>query len=79
MHASWTFSKKFEGLTADSPCTAGEDPCVNGNFAQCVNGKFALTPCAQPLQCFALPLVNKAGTVRIWLEFLLRYPHPHAF
>jgi len=36
--------------------------CVTSQFAQCVDGKWALTPCAAGLKCYALPLVNKAGT-----------------
>ncbi|KAF8909379.1 hypothetical protein CPB84DRAFT_1765989 [Gymnopilus junonius] len=52
---------KFAGLSADSSCTAGEDACVNGAFAQCVNGKFVLSPCNSSA-CFALPLVNSPGT-----------------
>jgi hypothetical protein len=55
-------NQKFQGLTASSPCTAGEQACVNGQFAQCVAGKFSLTPCASGLTCTALPLVNKPGT-----------------
>ena len=65
-------NSKFKGLTASSACTAGETACVNGQLAQCVGEKFALTPCAAPLQCVALPLVNKAGTryvlVKLWLS-----------
>ncbi|KAF9258612.1 hypothetical protein L218DRAFT_909265 [Marasmius fiardii PR-910] len=53
---------KFKGLKADSPCNAGEDACVNDQFAQCVGGKFVLQPCAATLICAALPLVNSAGT-----------------
>jgi hypothetical protein len=53
---------KFATLTADSPCTDGEAACINGGFAQCVGGKFAVTGCAGGLQCFALPLVNSPGT-----------------
>lgn len=53
---------QFASLTADSPCTDGEQACVNGGFAQCVGGKFAITQCSGGTQCFALPLVNKAGT-----------------
>jgi len=54
---------KFATLTASSACTAGENACVNSNFAQCVNGAFVTTSCgAAPLTCAALPLVNKAGT-----------------
>ncbi|KAJ7599088.1 hypothetical protein C8J56DRAFT_181651 [Mycena floridula] len=53
---------KFASLTASSPCTDGDQACVNGAFAQCVGGSFALTQCAASTSCFALPLVNKAGT-----------------
>lgn len=44
--------------------TAAETPsaCIGKQFAQCVNGKFVLTPCSGGLQCFALPLVNSRGT-----------------
>ncbi|KAI9450719.1 hypothetical protein BJY52DRAFT_1125753 [Lactarius psammicola] len=55
-------NRKFQGLTASSPCTAGETACVNGQLAQCVGDKFALSSCASPLRCVALPLVNKPGT-----------------
>jgi len=53
---------QFASLTASSPCNDGDQACVSGGFAQCVGGKFAITPCAGGTQCFALPLVNKAGT-----------------
>ncbi|KAF9495897.1 hypothetical protein BDN71DRAFT_1506243 [Pleurotus eryngii] len=53
---------KFSSLTATSPCNDGEQACVNGQFGQCVGGKFALTGCAGGTQCFALPLVNSRGT-----------------
>lgn len=52
----------FKSLTTDSPCTSGDDACVNGQFAQCDGGKFVLTPCPSGTVCAALPLVNKAGT-----------------
>lgn len=55
-------NSKFQSLTASSSCTAGEQACVQGQLGQCVNGKFVLTPCSAPLQCVALPLVNKPGT-----------------
>ncbi|KAI0761187.1 hypothetical protein BD413DRAFT_495798 [Trametes elegans] len=55
-------NQKFATLNANSPCTAGENACVNNEFAQCVNGKFVLQPCAGGLICAALPLVNSAGT-----------------
>jgi len=55
-------NRKFQSLTADSPCTSGESACVQGQFAQCVGSKFQLTPCAASAQCVVLPLVNKPGT-----------------
>jgi len=55
-------NQQFASLTPNSPCTAGEDACVNNQFAQCVNGKFVLQACASTLVCAALPLVNSAGT-----------------
>ncbi|KAL4244110.1 hypothetical protein ABKN59_009450 [Abortiporus biennis] len=53
---------KFATLTADSPCTDGDQACIGNGFAQCVGGKFEVTECAGGLMCAALPLVNKAGT-----------------
>src|SRR6266702_1843456 len=55
-------NRKFESLTPGSACTEGESACVNGQLAQCASGKFVLFSCAAPLQCVALPLVNKPGT-----------------
>ncbi|KAH9846622.1 hypothetical protein C2E23DRAFT_788911 [Lenzites betulinus] len=55
-------NQKFATLNANSPCTAGENACVNSQFAQCVNGKFVLQSCGSGLVCAALPLVNSAGT-----------------
>ncbi|KAF9020335.1 hypothetical protein BDZ89DRAFT_1138756 [Hymenopellis radicata] len=54
---------KFKSLTADSACTAGEDACVNDQFAQCVGDKFVLQPCASGTICAALPTVGSAGTI----------------
>ncbi|KAI0079860.1 hypothetical protein K474DRAFT_1639074 [Panus rudis PR-1116 ss-1] len=54
---------QFASLTADSQCNDGDNACLSdGSFAQCVGGKFISTPCSGGTQCFALPLVNKAGT-----------------
>ncbi|RDX56281.1 hypothetical protein OH76DRAFT_1477917 [Lentinus brumalis] len=53
---------KFKTLSASSPCQAGEDACVNDQFAQCVGGKFVTQACAAGTICAALPLVNSAGT-----------------
>ncbi|KAI0253537.1 hypothetical protein BJV78DRAFT_1192695 [Lactifluus subvellereus] len=55
-------NRKFQSLTANSPCTNGEQACVKGQLAQCIGSKFALSSCASTLQCVALPLVNKPGT-----------------
>lgn len=54
-------NNKFQSLTTSSPCTSG-NACVNGEFAQCVNGQYVLTSCGSGLMCAALPLVNSAGT-----------------
>ena len=43
-------------------CLDGTNACINGQFAQCVSGAFVTTSCGPTLQCFALPLVNSAGT-----------------
>ncbi|KAF8347704.1 proline-rich protein [Amanita rubescens] len=53
---------KFAGLTPESTCTAGENACIGGKFAQCVGTSFVSTPCGAGTECFALPLVNKPGT-----------------
>ena len=53
---------QFATLSADAPCTAGQSACVQGAFAQCVNGKFVTSPCSGGLTCLALPLVNSPGT-----------------
>jgi len=55
-------NKQFQGLSASSSCNDGQQACVKGQLAQCVGGKFVMTPCAATLQCVALPLVNKPGT-----------------
>ncbi|TFK76689.1 hypothetical protein BDN72DRAFT_953226 [Pluteus cervinus] len=52
----------FAKLTTDSSCTLGQNACINNGFAQCVNGKFVVQPCAPGTICSALPLVNAAGT-----------------
>ncbi|EJF66081.1 hypothetical protein DICSQDRAFT_124135 [Dichomitus squalens LYAD-421 SS1] len=55
-------NRKFKGLTKNSSCKSDENACVDGEFAQCANGKFVLTPCNVGLKCFALPLVLSPGT-----------------
>ena len=49
-------------MSDESAAADGQQACVNGAFAQCVGGTFESTACAAGTQCFALPLVNKAGT-----------------
>ena len=49
-------------LSTLTPCTDGEQACVGGAFGQCVGSQFQVTQCSGGTQCFALPLVNKAGT-----------------
>ncbi|KAF9569815.1 hypothetical protein CPC08DRAFT_701682 [Agrocybe pediades] len=60
--AAIALNDKFKTLNANSPCTAGEDACVDNKFAQCVGGKFVLQACGPGTICAALPLVNSAGT-----------------
>lgn len=60
--AAIALNNQFKSLTVNSSCTAGENACVNGEFAQCVNGAFVLTSCGTGEVCAALPLVNSEGT-----------------
>ncbi|KZT40831.1 hypothetical protein SISSUDRAFT_1059885 [Sistotremastrum suecicum HHB10207 ss-3] len=60
--AAQALNAKFATLAAGSPCDAGENACIDGQFSQCVNGVFVSTGCAGGLSCVALPLVNSAGT-----------------
>ncbi|KAF8906658.1 hypothetical protein CPB85DRAFT_867486 [Mucidula mucida] len=55
-------NSQFASLTSSSTCTDGDEACVDGGFAQCVGGAFVVSECSGGTQCFALPLVNKAGT-----------------
>lgn len=51
----WLHSDKFKTLAATSACADGEVACVNDAFAQCANGKFAITPCAGGLMWVFTP------------------------
>jgi len=53
---------QFATLKSTDSCTDGQQACVDGQFAQCVGGAWAVVGCSGGTQCFALPLVNKAGT-----------------
>ncbi len=57
-----SLNAKFATLSASTPCTSGENACIDGAFAQCSNGQFVTFPCAGGLTCVALPLVNSPGT-----------------
>jgi len=59
--AAQKLNAQFASLTPSSECTSG-NACVDGKFAQCVGGSFALQACAGGTQCFVLPLVNSPGT-----------------
>ena len=43
-------------------CAEGDQACIDGGFAMCVSGAFVNVGCGTGTQCFALPLVNSAGT-----------------
>ncbi|KAF9244083.1 hypothetical protein BU15DRAFT_86053 [Melanogaster broomeanus] len=60
--AAQKLNAQFATLTASSPCTDGENACVDSSFAQCVAGAFVIQGCGDTLTCAALPLVNSAGT-----------------
>lgn len=70
-------NKQFESLTAASSCTDGQNACIQGQFAQCVGGKFTLSACGSSLMCVALPLVNSLGTVSEIDEYAARYRLTH--
>lgn len=53
---------KFSTLSKSSTCQDGDQACIDDGFAQCVGGKFVITPCPSGTTCIALPLVNKPGT-----------------
>ncbi|PBK70601.1 hypothetical protein ARMSODRAFT_884202, partial [Armillaria solidipes] len=53
---------QFASLSTNDSCTTGDQACVNGGFAQCVGGTWEVTECSSGTSCFALPLVNSAGT-----------------
>ncbi|KDQ54819.1 hypothetical protein JAAARDRAFT_160037 [Jaapia argillacea MUCL 33604] len=55
-------NNKFKTLKVGDPCQSGDEGCINGGFAQCVNGQFTSQPCASGTICAALPLVNSVGT-----------------
>ncbi|EIM81086.1 uncharacterized protein STEHIDRAFT_150134 [Stereum hirsutum FP-91666 SS1] len=60
--AAQTLNAQFASISASDSCSDGDSACVGGGFAQCSGGTWQVTACAASTQCFALPLVNKAGT-----------------
>ncbi|KAE9409371.1 hypothetical protein BT96DRAFT_953702 [Gymnopus androsaceus JB14] len=62
--ATITLNTQYQSLTTSSPCTEGEDACVNGKFSQCVSGSFVLQSCAAGTICAAIPLDSpSSGTL----------------
>ncbi|KAJ4471362.1 hypothetical protein C8J55DRAFT_157849 [Lentinula edodes] len=51
-----SLNAQYKILSTTSSCTSGENSCVTGKFAQCVNGKFVLQSCATGTICAAIPL-----------------------
>ncbi|KAH6909487.1 hypothetical protein BKA70DRAFT_1276300 [Coprinopsis sp. MPI-PUGE-AT-0042] len=57
---------KFSTIKTTDSCQGSDQACVNGAFAQCVQGKWAVhAPCASNLRCYALPLVLKQGVALV--------------
>ena len=53
--AAQAINAQTASLSPDDACTAGEQACFSsGSFGQCVDGKWAVTPCSGGLSCFAL-------------------------
>jgi len=61
--AAVALNNQFSSLTSSSPCTEGQDACVNGQFAQCVSGAFVTTACAAGTICAALPTTQASPLV----------------
>ncbi|KAJ3761531.1 hypothetical protein EV360DRAFT_92959 [Lentinula raphanica] len=53
--------QKAIALNATASCSTGQDACITGKFAQCVNGKFVLQSCAPGTICAAIPLDTTAS------------------
>ncbi|KAM0195512.1 hypothetical protein ACHAPI_006368 [Fusarium lateritium] len=65
-----TYNEEFAKLTPESSCMKGQAACINGQTAVCDDSSaFKLTPCtAQGEKCFALPLYNFEGGIKIVCE-----------
>jgi hypothetical protein len=49
--------------TSSMSCSAGAIDCVNGQFAQCVEGMYVLTSCPSGTTCKKIPLDNNEVVV----------------
>ncbi|OTB13836.1 hypothetical protein K445DRAFT_28887, partial [Daldinia sp. EC12] len=57
-----SYNKVFTSLTEESACASGQVACVNGNIGKCSSaGAFEITPCADTLTCYALPMTTVRG------------------
>lgn len=52
---------QFATMKSSDSCQTGSTACVQGGFAECLDGKWIIQPCDHNLYCFALPLVNSQG------------------
>ncbi|THU96530.1 hypothetical protein K435DRAFT_664342, partial [Dendrothele bispora CBS 962.96] len=51
----------FKNLTVDDACSTGDQACISGDLANCVDDKWQTTSCRGSQQCFALPSVKQQG------------------
>ncbi|RGP59406.1 hypothetical protein FSPOR_11352 [Fusarium sporotrichioides] len=65
-----TYNEEFAKLTPESACMKGQAACITGQMALCGDdGAFELLPCeTQGEKCFALPLYNVEGGIKIVCE-----------
>ncbi|KAL8890362.1 MAG: hypothetical protein Q9215_002459 [Flavoplaca cf. flavocitrina] len=61
------FNQGYKSLTFDSQCDTQDrlqmTVCINGLFASCNDaGRYTVSPCADGMQCFALPLMTEGST-----------------
>jgi len=61
--AAIALNQQFQTLAATASCTTGQQACINGGFALCAFGKYALEGCAPGTTCAALPNTGAPGTV----------------
>ncbi|KAL9633292.1 MAG: hypothetical protein Q9204_003458 [Flavoplaca sp. TL-2023a] len=61
------FNQGYKSLTFESQCDNQDrlqmTVCINGLFASCNDaGRYTVSPCAEGMQCFALPLMTEGST-----------------